>query len=183
MIEMIFLLTGAQQAACGRLGGRRRRQALAAGCSSRGRGQERGEVEAGAFPNRAEDRRRRVGGHGEGVVGKADGGPQVALVGRDAGVDGRGDEKTWLGRRDEKGLRPGASFGLFAIVVFLPLSPSILVGKRFYRSQVSQGSGGICSPRVGFYTLNQKYPTETEQGTPTLDCMVHNVQYGRAKTF
>lgn len=55
----------------------------------------------------------------------------MALVGRDAGVDGWGDEQAWFGRRDEKGLRPGTSFGLFAIVVFLSLSPAILVGKSF----------------------------------------------------
>lgn len=86
---LFFKLTGAQQAACCWLGGCRRGQALAAGCS---RGQERGEVEARAFANGAEDWRRRVGGHGEGVVGEANGGSQVALVGCDGGVDRRGDE-------------------------------------------------------------------------------------------
>lgn len=66
-----FLLTGAQQAACCRLGCYRRRQALAAGGS---RGQEGGEVEARALADGAEDWRRRVGGDGERVFDEADGG-------------------------------------------------------------------------------------------------------------
>lgn len=89
---IIFLLTRTQQAACGRLGCSRGRQALAAGCSGRSRRQESGEVEAGAFTDRAEDRWRCVGGHGEGVVSEAYRGAQVALERRDAGVDRRSDE-------------------------------------------------------------------------------------------
>lgn len=67
-------LTGAQQAPCCRLGCRGRRQALPAGCGGRGGRQESGEVKAGALADGAEDRRRRVGGYGEGVVDEADGG-------------------------------------------------------------------------------------------------------------
>lgn len=112
---LLFVLTGAQQAACCRLGGGGRRQALAAG--GRGGRQERGEVEARALADGAEDGRRRVRWHGERVVGEADGRAQVALVGRDTGVDGRRDERAGLGWRDEEGLGPRAPLGLFAVVV------------------------------------------------------------------
>lgn len=43
----------------------------------------------------------------------------MALVGRDAGVDGGRDERAGLGRRDEEGLGPRAPLGLFDVVVAL----------------------------------------------------------------
>ncbi|TNN56538.1 hypothetical protein EYF80_033264 [Liparis tanakae] len=98
-------------------------EALDALASGGGGGQESGKVEAGALPDGAEDRRRRVGGDEAGrerVLGEADGRPQVALVGRHAAVDGRGGEEPGLGRRDEEGLRPRTPLGLFALVVLLP---------------------------------------------------------------
>lgn len=49
----------------------------------------------------------------------------MALVGRDAGVDGRRDEWAGFGRRDEEGLGAWTSFGLFDIIV--SLGSSILV--------------------------------------------------------
>ena len=56
----------------------------------------------------------------------------MALVGRDAGVDGRGDEDAGLGRRDEERLRPGTPFGLFAVVVLLSFGSAILLGERVH---------------------------------------------------
>lgn len=50
----------------------------------------------------------------------------MALVGRDAGVDGRGDEQTQFGWRDEERLGSGPPFELFAVVLFLPVRGAIL---------------------------------------------------------
>lgn len=76
-------------------------QGLVAGGDGR---QEGGEVETRALAHRRQDGRRGVGRQGEVVVGQADGRPQVALVGRDGGVDRGGDERSRFGWRDEEGL-------------------------------------------------------------------------------
>lgn len=96
-------LTGAQQAAGGRLGrGRGRGQALVAGDV----GEEGGEVEARALAHRGQDGRGRVGGQHHHAVGQPHRRAQVALVGGDAGVERRRDEGGRLGRRDDEGLGP-----------------------------------------------------------------------------
>lgn len=102
-ISQAVALTGAQQAACGRLGrGRWRWQALVAGDV----GEEGGEVEARALSHRGQDGRRCVGRQHHHAVGQAHWRAQVALVGGDAGVEGGLDEGGRLGRRDDEGLRP-----------------------------------------------------------------------------
>lgn len=67
------------------------------------------EIEAGAFPHRAEDGGWCVGGQLKapfrGVVGQADRRTQVALVWGDVGVDRRGNESARLGGDDQR-LRP-----------------------------------------------------------------------------
>lgn len=91
VISRAVALTGAQQTAGGRLGrGRRRRrgQALVAGDV----GEEGGEVETRALAHRGQDGRRRVGRQQHHAVGQANRRAQVALVGGDAGVEGRLDE-------------------------------------------------------------------------------------------
>lgn len=71
-------------------------------------GQEGGEVKSRAPAHRRQDGGGRVGRHGEGVVRHADRGAQVALVRRDAGVEGGRDESGWFGWRDDErlGARP-----------------------------------------------------------------------------
>lgn len=64
---------------------------------------------------------------------------------------------------------------------FSPSGPPFWWGKGFTRVHRVQLAFQLA--RVGFYTFNQKYPIEKKQGTPTLDCMLHNVQCSRAKTF
>lgn len=81
-------------------------------------GQEGGEVEARALAHGGQDGRRRVRGHGEGVVWQADGGAQVALVGGDAGVEGRRDEGGWFVRRDDERLWSGSALK-FGFSIFI----------------------------------------------------------------
>lgn len=59
------------------------------------------------------------------------------------------------------GMKRGSGRG--RLLDFLPsssFSPSV---PPFWWGKVSQGSGGFCTPRVGFYTFNQKYPIEKEK--------------------
>lgn len=81
-------------------------------------GEEGGEVESRALTHRGKDRRRRVGGHGGGVIGHPDWRAQVALVGGDAGVEGRGDEGGWFVRGDDERLGPRSAlhFGLPVLI-------------------------------------------------------------------
>lgn len=52
----------------------------------------------------------------------------MALVGRDAGVDGGRDERAGLGRRDEERLGPRTPLGLFDVVV--PVHAAVLLMDR-----------------------------------------------------
>ncbi len=81
-------------------------------------GQEGGEVESGALTCWRQDGWRRVRGQGEGVIRQADRRAQVALIGRDAGVDGWRDEGGCFVWRDDEGFRTRSAlkFG-FSILV------------------------------------------------------------------
>lgn len=81
-------------------------------------GEEGGEVESRALPHWGQDGRRRVGGHGGGVIGHPNRRAQVALVGGDAGVEGRGDKGGWFVRGDDERLGPRSAlqFGLPVLI-------------------------------------------------------------------
>lgn len=103
-----------------------------------GVGKEGGEVEARALTHRAEDGWWRVRGHGLGTaansatIAHAHRRAQVALVGRDAGVDRRRNERARLGWRDEErfGARPTLDLSGLAISILLVLWTTILEVER-----------------------------------------------------
>lgn len=103
------LLTWAQEAPGGGFGGRWWRHDQTSCCY---RGQEGGEVKSRALTHRWQDGWRSVRGQRQGVVQQAYRGAQVAREGRDAGVDGGGDERAWPGRRDDQGLGSRATLYL-----------------------------------------------------------------------
>lgn len=81
-------------------------------------GEDGGEVESRALPHRRQDGWRRVRGQGGGVVWQAHWRAQVALVGRDAGVEGWRDEGGWFVRWDDErlGARSALEFGFSVFI-------------------------------------------------------------------
>lgn len=64
----------------------------------------------------------------------------MALVGRDAGVDGGRDERAGFGQRDEERLGARASFGLFDVVVSLGASILVRTSEENVRNESQLGS-------------------------------------------
>lgn len=116
-------------------------------------GEEGGEVESRALAHWGQDGWRRVGGHGGGVIGHPNWRTQVALVGGDARVEGRGDEGGWFVRGDDERLGPRSAlqFGL-PVLIQARITLPVLDGEK---ETVGLGV------ELGFYVALPLFPTPT----------------------